>query len=142
MLARRELSEAQVRERLARLGHDAESIESVVSELLASGVIDDARTAGAIARSEAAVRHRGPYRVRQRLAAAGIAPEIADRALVEAFEQVDADALLASALDRRLAGRPAIVDEREFGRLYRHFVGQGFESDRVFRLLRARRSRE
>jgi hypothetical protein len=55
------------------------------------------------------------------------------------FAHVDADALLAAALERRLAGRSAIADQREFGRLYRHLTGQGFEPDRVLRLLRTRR---
>jgi regulatory protein len=137
MLARRELSAAQVRARLARRGHDAESIESAIARLMAAGAIDDARTAGAIARHETMRRRRGPFRVRQRLAAAGIATDVADRVLEEISGQLDADTLLAAAIDRRLAGR-AVADERELARLYRHFTAQGFEGERVLRLLRAR----
>jgi regulatory protein len=137
MLARRELSEAQLRTRLARRGHDVDGIDAALGRLREAGQIDDARTAGAIARRET-TRRRGRLRVRQQLAAAGIAPEIADRALDEVFEQVDADAMLEAALDRRLAGRPLIEDRREFARLYRHLTGQGFESERVLRALRSR----
>ena len=76
--------------------------------------------------------------MRQQLAAAGIAPAIAEQELDDVFEQVDADAILEAALEKRMAGRPLIEDRREFARLYRHLTGQGFESERVLRVLRSR----
>jgi regulatory protein len=140
MLASRDLSEAQLRQRLARRGHDDEAIASTVARLTAAGALDDARAAGAIARIEATIRRRGRLRARQRLAAAGIAPDLAERVLDDVFDQVDADAMVLAALEKRLAGRAAIADTREFGRLYRYLVGQGFEAGRVVRLLRSRRA--
>ena len=59
--------------------------------------------------------------------------------LDEVFEHVDDDAMLEAALDRRLRGQATIPDDRTFQRLYRYLVGQGFESERVLRLLTARR---
>jgi SOS response regulatory protein OraA/RecX len=73
---------------------------------------------------------------------AGIAPKVAQRALQEVFDEVDADALLAAALQKRLRGRERIVDDREFQRLYRYLIGQGFEPDRVLALLRRHRGHE
>jgi SOS response regulatory protein OraA/RecX len=140
MLASRDLSETQLRQRLARRGHDGEAIASTIARLMAAGALDDARAAGAIARIEAMIRRRGRLRVRQRLAAAGIAPDLAERVLDDVFDQVDADAMVLAALEKRLAGRAAIADTREFGRLYRYLVGQGFEAGRVLRLLRLRRA--
>src|SRR5262245_54283169 len=131
MLAGRELSEAQVRQRLARRGHGEADVEQAIERLKANGTIDDSRAAAVIARRETTVRRRGKARVSSRLRAAGIASAIADRAVQQAFQEVDADALLASALDKRLRGRTGIVDEKEFNRLYRYRVGQGFEPDRV-----------
>jgi SOS response regulatory protein OraA/RecX len=49
--------------------------------------------------------------------------------------------LLEAALERRLRGRTTIDDEKEFNRLYRYLIGQGFEPDRVLTRLRALRSR-
>ena len=141
MLARRELSEAQVRQRLTRRGHPDDSIDDAVARLRESRSLDDARAAGAIARTEALVRRRGRGRVRQRLAAAGITGAVADRAVEEALAGVDQDALLGSLIERRLRDRPTIADEAEFRRLYRYLIGQGFEPDRVLAQLRARRSR-
>jgi regulatory protein len=137
MLARRELSEAQLRVRLSRRAHEAGEIDAALARLRETGQIDDARTAGAIARRETN-RRRGRLRVRQQLAAAGIASGIAERALEEVFEQVDADALLEALIEKKLAGRPLIEDRREFARLYRHLTAQGFESERVLRALRSR----
>jgi SOS response regulatory protein OraA/RecX len=49
---------------------------------------------------------------------------------------VDADAVLEQALTKRLRGRAKIGDQKEFNRLYRYFVGQGYEADRVLAALR------
>jgi regulatory protein len=139
MLARRELSEAQVRQRLARKAFDRAAIDDAVSRLKDERAIDDTRVAGAIARLETTSRRRGLARVRQKLMAAGIASSVADAAVENIAAQVDLDALLVQALERRLRGRDTIDDDREMARLFRQLTGQGFEPDRVMRLLRARK---
>jgi regulatory protein len=136
MLARRELSEAQIRQRLARRQHDEDAIDAAITRLKADRSLDDERVAGAIARSETGLKKRGRYRVTRQIEAAGIAPSIARRVVDETFAAIDADALLNDALTRRLRGRTRIEDEREFQRLYRYLIAQGFEPDRVLALLR------
>ena len=136
MLGRRELSEAQVRQRLAKRGHDDAAIDAAVVRLKSERSLDDTRVAGAIARSETSLRKRGKLRVKRRIEAAGIAPAIAQRAIDDTFQDIDADALIAAALDRRLRGRTSIEDDREFQRLYRYLTSQGFESHRIVPLLR------
>jgi SOS response regulatory protein OraA/RecX len=95
--------------------------------------------AEAIARTETAVRRRGRLRVRMQIERAGIAKDIAKQAVDSVFATVDDDALLDASLGKRLRGRPAIANDREFQRLYRYLVGQGFDADRVLRALRAKR---
>ncbi len=136
MLARRELSEAQLRQRLTRREHDAAAIEQTLTRLKSDRSLDDERVAGAIARSETNLKKRGRYRVTRQIEAAGIATSIAKRVVDETFAAIDGDALLAQALGRRLRGRTRIEDDREFQRLYRYLVAQGFEPDRVLALLR------
>jgi regulatory protein len=138
MLARRELSEAQLRQRLLRRQHDPDAIDAAIARLKSDRSLDDERVAGAIARSETGLRKRGRYRVTRQIEAAGIASAIAKRAVDETFAAIDGDALLGQALARRLRGRPRIADDREFQRLYRYLVGQGFEPDRVLALLRSK----
>jgi regulatory protein len=140
MLAQRELSEAQIRQRLARRGHDRDLIDAAIARLKSENNIDDARVAALIAQSETTRRKRGRLRVKRQIEAAGIAPSIAQQAIDEAFRSIDVDALMAAALERRLRGGQSIGDEKEFQRLYRYLCAQGFEPDCVLALLRARRT--
>ena len=134
MLARRELSEAQLRQRLLRRQHDLDAIEAALTRLKSERNLDDERVAGAIARSETNLRKRGRFRVTRQIEAAGIASSIAKRVVDETFAAIDG--LLTQALARRLRGRTRIEGDREFQRLYRYLVTQGFEPDRVMALLR------
>jgi len=139
-LARRELSEAQIRQRLTRRGFDSDDIDTAIAKLRQDGSLDDARVAMAIGRTQLSLKKRGARRVRREIEAAGIASALADRAVAEVFGDVDADALLENAIDRRLGTR-RLDDDREMARLYRYLVGQGFDSDRAMAALRARRKR-
>jgi regulatory protein len=139
MLAQRELSEAQVRQRLARKGHQADAIDLAVARLREERAIDDERAAEAIARTQTSIRRRGKLRVRRQIENAGIAAPTARRAIDEVFANVDADALLQASLAKRLRGRETIADDAEFRRLYRYLVGQGFDVDQVMKALTARR---
>ena len=141
MLARRELSEHQVRERLARKGHEDDAIDVAVARLREERALDDARVAEAIARTETSIRRRGKLRVRMQIQRAGIDKSIAKRAVDDVFGTIDDEALIEASLSKRLRGRETIADDREFQRLYRYLAGQGFESDRIMKLLSARRKR-
>jgi len=138
MLGRRELSEKQVRQRLARKEYDQDEIDEAVARLREERAINDQRVAEAIVRTETGVRKRGKVRVRMQLERAGIAKETAKAAIDNVFEAIDDAALLESSLRKRLRGRETIADEREFARLFRYLIGQGFESDRVMQALRAK----
>jgi regulatory protein len=138
MLARRELSEAQIRQRLARRGYDEDAIDAAARRLRDERAIDDERVAGALAHFEADVRRHGRLRVRRVIEQAGIDRAIAHRAADEAFAGHDPDVLVDEALARRLRNQTHIESDREAARLYRYLVGQGFEADRVRRALERR----
>jgi regulatory protein len=139
MLARRELSEKQVRQRLARKEHEPDAIEEAIARLREERALDDTRVAEAIARMETSIRKRGKMRVRMQIERAGISKSTAKQAIDEVFSTIDDEALLEASLAKRLRGRDTIADDREFQRLYRYLVGQGFESDRVLKALNARK---
>jgi len=139
MLARRELSEAQVRDRLARKGYAPGVVAEAVARLRDERAIDDSRVAEAIARRETTTKRRGKRGVRLRIERAGVTTAAARKAVDEAFGSVDDRALLEAALARRLRGRDRAADDREFQRLYRYLVAQGFDVDVVMRALEARR---
>src|SRR5207244_11256369 len=122
MLGRRELSEAQIRQRLARKGHEPDAVDAAVDRLRAERAVDDARVAEAIAHTETAVRRHGKLRVRRQVEQAGIAPATARSAIDSVFGTIDDAALLEAALAKRLRGRDQLADEREFRRLFRYLV--------------------
>jgi regulatory protein len=139
LLGRRELSEVQLRQRLARRKHAAAAIDAAIERLREERSVDDVRVAEAMARSQMLLRKRGKLRVRLEIERAGVEPATAKRVVDEVFADLDADDLLDAALAKRLRRGDDIADDRAFNRLYRYLVGQGFEPDRVLALLRPRR---
>jgi SOS response regulatory protein OraA/RecX len=77
--------------------------------------------------------------VRRRIEHAGIAATTARRAVDEVFSGIDDHALIEAALARRLRDHTAIVDDREFRRLYRYLIAQGFDAESVMKTLTAHR---
>jgi regulatory protein len=141
MLARRELSEQQVRQRLHRKGHDADSIDAAIARLRDERAIDDARVAAAIARTETSIKRRGRMRVRMQIERAGIAKTLAKDAVDSVFGDLDDDALIEASLRKRLRDGQVIEDDRQMQRLYRYLVAQGFDSDKALATLKKHRRR-
>ncbi len=143
MLARRELSEAQIRERLARKEFGPDAIGEAVARLREAKAIDDRRVALSLARTETQVRTRGRGYVLRRLQSIGIAQELAKEAVDEVFGALDESALLERALARRLRGpRARIQDQAQFRRLLNQLVRQGFQPSAVIAALKARSRRD
>ena len=129
MLARRELSVAQLRERLRDREHSTDDIEDAITRLTGSGQLDDRRVARAHARTAANVKGRGRLRVQQELHAIGISREIAAEALADIFGDIDERALVDKAIQKKLrtsgsARRTLSLQER--GRLHQYLMRQGF----------------
>ena len=138
MLARRELSEAQLRARLVRRQLDPADIDEAVSRLLRERALDDRRVALACARTEARVRRRGRARVVRQIEALGIARDVAAAAVAEVFAEIDEHALLEQALERRLRGGASLDDDATFRRVHRYLIAQGFDPAQVSNLLSSR----
>ena len=138
LLARRELAEAQLRERLARRKFEPDDIDAAVMRLRDERAIDDRRTALACARTEIRIKRRGRVRVVRQIEALGIARDIAREAVAEAFAEVDETELLQQALDRRLRHGTDVNDPAVLRRVYRYLLHQGFDPGRVTALLRGR----
>ena len=138
MLARRELSAAQVIGRLRRQGFAAEEIDAAVSRLRRERALDDHRTATFHARRAARIARRGPRRAEQEIAGLGIAPPVARAAVAEVYAEQGTETVIERALARRLPPGATVGDRAHFGRLYRYLVRQGFDPPMVNAMLRAR----
>jgi regulatory protein len=136
LLARRELSVHQVRERLLERGHPREEVEAAIERLLETGALDDRRVARAHARMAAGVKGRGRLRVVRELLAMGISNDVAAAAVADVYGELDERALIARALQKKLRGRPKVTDPAEHARLYQYLLRQGFTPAGVVAALR------
>jgi regulatory protein len=124
-LARRELTEKQIRQRLVRRGLEPDAIDEAVARLKHERAIDDARVAGAFARTAVRLKGRGPMRLERDLQGLGIERTAAKAAVREILADTDEKTLARQALARRWrqADRPGPADA---ARLYRALLRQGF----------------
>ena len=136
LLARRELSGAQLRQKLLRKGFQQRETDSALKRLQREGALDDNRTAALHARQAALNKCRGPRRIVKEIEAKGIAHQIAVKAVSELCEELDVREMLVLALNKRLTGQ--IRDRAEFRRLYNYLVRQGFDGHQVLEALRTR----
>ena len=139
LLARRELSEAQVRTRLERREFASGEIDAAIARLQDERALDDRRTALACARTEAHVKRHGRQRALRTVEALGIDRELARAAVGEVFGDLDEDALIVQALDRRLRNGAAIEEAAVARRVHRYLLAQGFDAGRVHAAIRSRR---
>ena len=128
-LTARELSEAQVRSRLAEKGYTEIAIKPALERLIRDRTVDDRRAATAVARTEARVRRHGPHRVMGKLIAMHIDRDLARDVVRELFGEEDEDALIRAAIERRLRGTAdRLKDPRERQKLIAYLVRQGFSA--------------
>ena len=138
MLARRELSEAQLRQRLARLRFEPADIDRAIGRLREERSLDDRRAAVARALTEVRVRQRGRARVLQQIEAMGIREEIARAAVAEVFSDIDEGALLEQVLEKRLRREATLEDPAAARRVGQYLVAQGFDPAHVSAVLQSR----
>jgi regulatory protein len=140
LLARRELSVDECRQRLLDKDHPGEDIDAAIAHLLETGGLDDARVARAYARTAVNIKGRGRLRVQRELNDKGIPRDVAAAALAEVFGDADERAMVARAIQKRLRGRTTVKDRAESARLYQYLMRQGFTPAAVMAALRKLRS--
>jgi len=126
LLARRELSVADLRARLLDREHAVPEVDEAIARLLETGALDDGRVARAYARTAAKVKGRGRLRVARELQTRGIARDVIADAIGEVFGDADERAMIDRAIQKKLRGgrKPATVQER--ARIYQFLMRQGF----------------
>lgn len=125
-LSRREHSRAELREKLTGQGYQPGTVAEALEGLAAERLLDDRRFAESFVRSHAA-RGQGPRRIRQDLAAAGIASDLAEQALGEGPDW----GALARETRRRKFGESPPADWAERGRQARFLQYRGFSTDHI-----------
>ena len=135
-LGRRELTERQIRQRLARLGTAPDHIDSAIERLRAVRALDDARVASAYARTAAHVKGRGRHRIARELSALGVGDALV-KATLEASSPDEERQRLERALQRK--ARSLDLDDRAQQRkVIAALMRQGFDLDGIRAALRRR----
>jgi len=141
-LTARELSEAQVRARLAQKGYTDTAIVPAIERLLEDRTLDDRRAAMAVARTEARVRRHGPRRVMGKLVAMQIDRDLAKDIVRELFGEEDEASLIDKALERRLRGNTErLKDSKERQKILAYLIRQGFSASAASAAIRAKSKR-
>ena len=120
ILGYRDRSIAEMRVRLIDDGYPEPAVAEVVDDLVACGLLDDARFASAWVRARAAASF-GPQRVRRELVGKGVDPDVIDVALSDVFVEDEADRA------RRLLRGPAPATRQERDRWVRRLIRKGFD---------------
>ncbi len=139
LLARREVSEHQLRAHLTEREHERDEIDAAVERLRDERSLDDGRVARAYARTAVKVKGRGRLRVQRELRELGIPKDVAAEALAEIFSDVDERALIARAVEKKLRGGKTIDSPAAHARLYQYLMRQGFSPAAVSAAMRALR---
>jgi regulatory protein len=128
LLARREHSQRELRNKLRRLGFEEEAIAEALTALAGDGYQSDSRTAQA--RIDASLRRgHGPVRIRA---------ELDERGLRGAGGVIDQDtdwlAAARSLIDRKFGDEPP-ADAREYARRARFLQARGYTGDVIRKAL-------
>lgn len=133
LLARREHSQTELREKLQRKFNCNQSqIEPVLDRLLRQGYQSDERFAVAFTRSRL-FRGLGKRRVLQELKLKGISADLAEQAFAEeSQDDLASDALIEQTWRKKFKALPE--DQKERAKQYRFLQYRGFSGDEVNRL--------
>lgn len=129
-LARRDYSSAQLAQRLAQRGFDADTVQLALAELIEGRYVDDARYARAFVAVHAR-RGQGPLRIRHELTAAGLTGALAEEALEQYAAEQGGWAALARRVRSRRFGRTLPQERAAYARQARFLHYRGFSIDHI-----------
>lgn len=133
LLAAREHSLFEMKQKLVAKGLPSEVVENLLAELVQDGLQSDSRFAEAFVRSRAG-KGQGPERIRMELQQRGVASEL----ISQAFAESEADWFtLAAEVRARKFGQSLPVDWKEKAKQGRFLQYRGFSSEQVRHALAA-----
>jgi regulatory protein len=141
LLGRRENTRAQLRRKLLQRKHDPADIDRVLDDLVAAGLLDDARAARTLTRHASHIKGHGRNRIARELAAKGVDPDIVAATLDAQIDPDEEAERLRVALERKARGKD-LTDRRESSKVWQALVRQGFSPDAVSKALRKAGTRE
>jgi regulatory protein len=142
LLAYRNQTSSELRDRLQRRGYTAAIIDEVLRQLAADGYVDDRKLAMDWARYRLQAKPLGRRRLAWELQRRGVASESVEEVLREVYSEFDEVALAERAARKRLGSKELPHSPRERQRYARYLFSLGFEADTVATALAALGARD
>lgn len=142
LLAGRAQSAGEVRAKLGRKAADTSDIEPAMTRLRECGFLDDSKFAEGFATAR-----RGSFganRVMRDLRQRRVSSKVAEKAVGEAFQDVDETEAISAWLQRKLRGKNIaeyLSEEKNLASVYRKLVYAGFRPGAAIRVLKRYASR-
>jgi regulatory protein len=130
-LARRPMTEAALRNRLAAKGYHSHIISSTLERLKEIGLIDDLSFSRLWIRDRTKINPRGTLLLRRELRMKGVAPPTIEKALEEFKEKNDESRLLIEVAERRAKKLKGLDSVSRRRRLFNYLLRRGFPMDEV-----------
>jgi regulatory protein len=135
-LMRRAHSVYEMRKALERRAEDESLVRPVLDRLKRDNLLDDARYAREFARTRAAHRKQGRFRIARELRARGVPDRHIEPALDEAFAETNEEESLKKRVERKLRFVRGPLDQRKRASLYASLLRSGFSTDLIRRAMR------
>lgn len=133
LLAARPLSVAELRQRLAGRGHQAEDVELAITRLTQLGYLDDAELARHYIVTRGQRLGHGQLRLIRELERRGVDRVTADEAWRRAVDdgEFDPQAILQREVRRHVERHGGVLDRRAYRRVYNALFRAGFEASQL-----------
>jgi len=137
LLAYRNQTSSELRDRLQRRGYTSPIIDEVLRQLVSDGYVDDRKLALDWARYRLQTKPLGRRRLAWELRRRGIPPESVEEVLREVYAEFDEVTLAEQAARKRLGSKELPRSPRERQRYIRHLISLGFDTEIVATALAA-----
>ena len=137
LLAYRNQTSSELRDRLQRRGYTLAIIDAVMHQLVSDGYLDDRKLALDWARYRLQTKPLGRRRLAWELRRRGIASEAVEEVLGEVYAEFDEVTLAEQAARKRLGSGGVPRSPRERQRHVRHLFSLGFDMETIITVLAA-----
>lgn len=136
LLARKDYSRAEMRQKLGQKGFSGEEIEKVLHKLSAHQLLDDLRYAQRLANYYGQEKLWGQWRIKHKLKEKGICPEIAEEVIAQEEKKIPAEERLKKILEKKLKNRTlSEFSKKEIKKLTNQLHRHGFSWEEIVDIL-------
>ncbi len=139
LLSGRALSVSELKAKLLRRAAQASDVEDVVIKLKDAGYLNDSKLAESFATARIENQSFGKMRVLRDLRGRRVSSTVAEKAVADAFREVDEVVLIERFLGRKYRGKDLGVllkEEKELASAYRKLRGAGFGMSNSIKVLK------